>query len=187
MGRRIPATDVNSDDRGDYRLFGLPPGRFRVCAAPQGFAEEMSEAHRFVHTCHPAAIAAGDAADIVLTTNDVSGMDIRVQRGGAFKISGSVTDAAGAVADNPHVAAFPIDRRAESSHAVGREGRFTIRGLLAGPIHSPGIGRRTRPSGRDSPAGARTGSRIHVNRGRCRGRRRQRHHDVEGADRSAAA
>jgi hypothetical protein len=129
-GTPYPNYGAFSDDRGEYRVFGLPPGRYRVCAAPQGFADEPPDAYRFVLTCYPASVAAGDAADIVLTTSDAGGIDIRVQRGGTFKISGSVTDAAGTVADSPHVTAFPIDRRAESGATVGREGRFTIRGLL---------------------------------------------------------
>ena len=129
-GTPFPNAGAFSDDRGDYRVFGLPPGRYRACAAPQGSTGETSDTYRFVLTCHPAAIAAGEAADIVLTTSDASGIDIRVQRGGTFTISGSVMDAAGAVVDTPHVAAFPIDRRAESGYAMGRDGRFTLRGLM---------------------------------------------------------
>ena len=131
-GRPYPAFPVSSDDRGDYRLFGLSPGRYRVCAAPQRSSDGPAEAYRFVQTCHPAAVAPEDAADIVLTTSDASGMDIRVQRGGTFTVSGSVTDAAGAVVDSPHVSAFPIDRRAASGYAMGRAGRFVLRGLLPG-------------------------------------------------------
>ena len=129
-GTPYPNGGAFSDDRGDYRVFGLPPGRYRVCGTSQGSTGETSDTYRFLLTCHPAAIAAGEAADIVLTTSDVSGIDIRMQRGGTFKVSGSVTDAAGAVVDSPHVAAFPIDRRAESGYTTGRDGRFTLGGLM---------------------------------------------------------
>ena len=67
-GRPYPAFPVSSDDRGDYRLFGLSPGRYRVCAAPQRSSDAPAEAYRFVQTCHPAAVAPEDAADIMLTT-----------------------------------------------------------------------------------------------------------------------
>ena len=35
-GRPAPAMPVYTDDRGEYRLFGLLPGRYRVCATPEG-------------------------------------------------------------------------------------------------------------------------------------------------------
>jgi Carboxypeptidase regulatory-like domain len=158
-GTPYPAYPVSSDDRGDYRLFGLAPGRYRVCAAPERSSDEPAEASRFVHTCHPAAVAPGDAADIVLTTSDASGTDIRVQRGGTFTISGSVTDAAGAVVDRPHVSAFPIDRRTDSGYAMGRAGRFMLRGLLPGryivqaSVGGPDYPDDTRPPAREREVG----------------------------------
>ena len=94
-GSPYPHPGSKTDDRGDYRAFGLAPGRYRVCAAPGGSADAPSDTARFVRTCHPAAIAAGDAADIVLIASDANGIDIRVQRSGTFTVSGSVTDAAG--------------------------------------------------------------------------------------------
>ncbi len=37
-GRRqlMPAGSANTDDRGDYRIFGLPPGRYYLCAVFEG-------------------------------------------------------------------------------------------------------------------------------------------------------
>ena len=121
-----------TDDRGNYRVFGLAAGRYRVCAEPQGFVDTASDTARFVRTCHPAAVAAGDAADIVLTASDAIGMDIRMQRSGTLTVSGAVTDAAGDIVDAAHVTAVPADRRSSSSYARGSGGTFLLRGLTPG-------------------------------------------------------
>ena len=86
-------------------------------------------------------------------------MDIRVQRGGTFTVSGSVTDAAGAVVDGPHVSAFPVDRRADSGYTLGRAGRFVLRGLLPGryvvqaSVGGPDNPDQTRPPAREREVG----------------------------------
>ena len=70
-----PVTDnpVYSDDLGNYRLFRLAPGRYRVCANPRERAEsDDGTAMPFVKTCHPSAPSEGAAADVTLTSSDVS-------------------------------------------------------------------------------------------------------------------
>ena len=131
-GTPYPSFGMHSDDRGDYRVFGLAPGRYRVCAAPQSSADVSSDASRFVRTCHPAAVAEGDAADVLITTSDAAGIDIRVQRSGTFTVSGTVADAAGALVDAPRVTAVPLDRRVSSAYARGSGGLFVLRGLMPG-------------------------------------------------------
>jgi protocatechuate 3,4-dioxygenase beta subunit len=78
-----------TDDRGEFRLFRLPPGRYRVCASPGGrYSEADQDLSRFVRTCHLASIAEADAADVVLDAHDATEINIRVQRTGTFSVSG---------------------------------------------------------------------------------------------------
>jgi hypothetical protein len=158
-GTPYPSFGIRSDDRGDYRAFGLAPGRYHVCAAPQGSVDGLSEASRFVRTCYPAAIGEGDAADIILTNSDASGMDIHVQRSGTFTASGSVVDAAGSVVDAPSVQAVPLDRRNTPAWARGNSGTFVLRGLTPGQylikasVGGPENRGDTRPPAREEEVG----------------------------------
>ena len=81
----------STDDRGTFRLFGLKPGEYRVCANPEWrFGPPGDLRVRPIRTCYPSAIAVANAEPIVLTSADVTGIDIRVQRSRAFKVSGMV-------------------------------------------------------------------------------------------------
>jgi hypothetical protein len=121
-----------SDDRGEFRVYGLAPGRYRVCAHPQTFWPGKSEDRlRFVRTCHLASISESNAADVILDTEDATGIDIRVQRSATYSASGSVIDALGAPADGASIGSMRDDQSMDS-HAVTRGGQFLLSGLLAG-------------------------------------------------------
>src|SRR5262245_33300980 len=98
------APGAHSDDRGASRVFGLSPGRHRACAQPRGampFAP--TEQSRLVRTCHPASVDESSAADVVLTSEAISGIDIAIQRLGTYSVSGTVLDAAQTLADKAFV------------------------------------------------------------------------------------
>jgi hypothetical protein len=153
-GTPFPVNGSSTDDRGEYRLFGLPPGRYRVCAAPESSREPAGDAERFVRTCHPSSIAESDAADVVVSASEALGIDIRVQRAGAYSISGTVIDSAGATVEAPFVFASPLDRRNQSSSSgQGQNGRFLLRGLLPGQyVVRASIGGPANPSDTRPPA-----------------------------------
>jgi hypothetical protein len=93
-----------SDDRGAFRLFGLGPGQYRVCALPRNYAlrdEEIRE--RPVRTCYPSAVIDSEAQIVPLTTSEVGDIEIRVQRSRAFTVSGIVLDASGVPAEHANV------------------------------------------------------------------------------------
>jgi protocatechuate 3,4-dioxygenase beta subunit len=138
-----PASSVSSDDHGEYRLFGLAPGRYHVCAAAEGpFDNNDPAGSRFVRTCHLASIAAADAADVVLDSTDVSGIDIRVQRSGTFRLSGVVLDASGAPPKGGMVTAMRLDESI-SANAETRDGRFELKGIPPGRyLVRASVGRR---------------------------------------------
>jgi hypothetical protein len=133
-GRSVATYGGYSDDLGFYRVYGLAPGRYRVCARIEGSGEPngpSAEALRLVHTCHLAAVQDAHASDILLTTADATGIDIRVQRLGTHAITGRVLDASGAPADGAHVSATG-DLEGVNAWAKSIEGSFTLKGLLPG-------------------------------------------------------
>lgn len=131
-GTSVHTMPVESDDRGEFRVYGLAPGRYRVCAHPQSFWGRTSEDRlRFVRTCHLASISESSAADVMLDTEDATGVDIRVQRSATYSLSGSVLDAAGASADGAMIGAMRADHSA-GAHGISRSGQFLLNGLMPG-------------------------------------------------------
>ena len=124
---------VYSDDLGFYRVYGLAPGRYRVCASTQDrFGGSDAAPSKLVPTCHPAAVAESGASDIVLTSQDATGIDIRVQRVGSRSISGTVSGPSGAPIDGAEVGAYPLDDFGVSSSTQSRNGAFALQGLTPG-------------------------------------------------------
>jgi Carboxypeptidase regulatory-like domain len=120
-----------TDDLGGFRLFGLPPGTYRVCAVANGpDPRPYDEAEREVRTCAPSATSESQADTIVLR-RDVSGVEIRVQRQRTFSVSGSVVDSAGAAVSG-FVSVVNLDERGRSAGTEAVDGQFVARGLLPG-------------------------------------------------------
>jgi hypothetical protein len=131
-GAPVSALSVFSNDRGEYRLFGLAPGRYHVCASPQTqFDGDSSAPTRFVRTCHLASVLRSGAVDVVLERSDVAGTDIRVQRGATFSVSGTVVDSSGTAVENVSVSA-QSDDRSVSMNGQTQQGRFVLKGLPSG-------------------------------------------------------
>ena len=132
-GRPVPASG-ESDDRGVYRLFGLAPGRYRVCATPVArFVEEATlEAARFVRTCYPDSIAEAGAGDVVLAITDATDIDIRMQRTGTYTVSGSIVGVGGALVDRAYVSAFSQDDSQLNAGSDSRGDQFVVKGLAPG-------------------------------------------------------
>lgn len=124
----------HTDDRGRFRLFGLAPGRYRVCAepSPDSSSRRMSvpggdllqEGHDRSCTPEPVALASGDTPSVL----------IHARRVGAFTLSGTVTSATGADLTEAWVSVMRLqdDGNIGSVPANWREGRLVARGLLPG-------------------------------------------------------
>lgn len=85
---------VHTNDLGQYRLYGLEPGRYHVCASPprRTSAEPVRVAERFVTTCYPRASAIAGAADVQVTPGaQISGITIRLVRTHVVTVSGRVS------------------------------------------------------------------------------------------------
>ncbi len=132
-GSRATDNAVHTDDLGNYRLFFLAPGRYRVCASPTERGQDSgAPVLPFVRTCHPAATSEGGAADVTLTSSDVSGIDIRVQRTGGRTVTGTVVDAAGMPANGAWVSVISVAEVNRSGYTTVRDGAFSIGGLTPG-------------------------------------------------------
>ena len=133
-GSMLTGREARTDDQGKYRIFGLAPGRYRVCVRPAGSSNigPPGDAPAMLRTCYPAAVTEAEASDVSLTSEDVTGIDIRVQRVGSRSIAGTVIDAAGAPVEGASVAANPIDDYSRTASAKSHDGAFTIRGLVPG-------------------------------------------------------
>jgi len=122
---------IYTDDHGTYRIYGLMPGRYRVCARPSGdwFTGDLSGV---VRTCHPSTASESDASDVLLTSQDATGVDIRLQRLGIRSVSGTVVDASGAPADRTAVSVTPVEESGRGGGARTENGAFTVKGLAPG-------------------------------------------------------
>ena len=124
-----PAARAYSDDRGAYRAYGLAPGRYRVCAEIEQHPTVAEESTRLGTTCYPAAIDATNAGEVVLTSDDATGVDVRVQQFRTYSLSGRVVDASGAAVPAAVVDAYAVDEPGPSASARTRDGEFVLSGL----------------------------------------------------------
>lgn len=88
----VPAGADQSDDRGQYRVFGLPPGDYVVSATAGGseqavrqmFADpaaaQTAESSGYAPTYYPGVITTGDATKLKLApAQEISGIDFQIQ------------------------------------------------------------------------------------------------------------
>lgn len=131
---------LRTDDRGVFRLHGLSPGRYNICAtagedswSSRQRGEEVQPL-RYVRTCHPSATATSGAAPVTIKASDVAGITIQMQRGRTYTISGSVFRESGAPAEPASVSIEHADRPARGfvSGVEYRQGTFVARGVAAG-------------------------------------------------------
>jgi len=82
------ATDT-TDDRGEYRLFWLPPGEYLVAAIPPRGA--ATSGRQQVRTFYPATTDALMARPILVSGGqEMAGFDVEIQTAPSFKVSGEI-------------------------------------------------------------------------------------------------
>jgi len=130
------STMHGTDDLGHARLFGLPAGRYTLCAASDAIvfgSESLSRSERLLTTCYPSADE--DRAEPVrIDRADLEGIEIRMRRGRTFTIAGIVVDAAGAPAASARVnfVHFIPNGSGSSGLMVDAAGRFRITRVAPG-------------------------------------------------------
>jgi protocatechuate 3,4-dioxygenase beta subunit len=141
------AASAHTDDQGVYRLFGLLPGSYHVCAHANGiYVDAAGEGRRLAPTCHPATTMGRQARDVTVSERDVTGIDVHVQTVTTFAIEGTVVDAAGGTAAAVDVGAVSFDDQPASAHTVSHDGAFRLDNLPPGRYRlKASIGRRREP------------------------------------------
>ena len=139
-GRRTVgrAESTNTDDRGVYRLYGLPAGRYFIAASPPLEESprgelEMSSAR----TYYPNGTSAAEASVLnVRWGQELTGIDLVFRSQPTFSIAGLVADAeVGAACRACVVLAANLQEGqgfASRQFAVAPDGSYRIRGLAPG-------------------------------------------------------
>jgi hypothetical protein len=92
----LTSVDFTTDDRGVYRYYGVPPGRYRVsCGEVEGLLRTGASGKAFPRTFHPDVSEQGLATVIeVGEGTEMTGVDIRLSPAvKTYSIAGRVVDA----------------------------------------------------------------------------------------------
>ena len=134
-----------TDDRGEYRLYGLAPGKYYVSASQQGSGgrnarpqnpvdtEEIYAPTFYPNAVEPATAVALDAAPGAV----LGGLDVTLAKVRTVRVSGKVTDSGGKpAARNTRVFVVPREGAVSGfnrqSPVTMQQGMFVARGLRPG-------------------------------------------------------
>ena len=90
----MPVVSKATDDRGEYRLYGLPPGDYYVAATPRPLSAIAARAggDRSAKTFFPGAVDVNRATRITIHGGEeITSIDIGLQTPQAYKVSGTVS------------------------------------------------------------------------------------------------
>ena len=138
-----------TNDIGEYRIAGLPAGRYFIAATARrgGFGPARSgrpaaaaESDEYVRTFYPGSADAASAAPLDATPGAVlRGVDLAMAKGRTVTLRGRVTDASGVSAQGGRsrvmVSLYPRQLGAAEGNrpsGVDAAGNFEIRGVAAG-------------------------------------------------------
>lgn len=126
-----------SDDLGRVRVSRLAPGRYTVCAEPldTGASTPLGpqKRDRLLPTCYPGAREA-DALPITITSAEIDDLEIRLVRGRAFSIAGTIVDASGAPAPRAvaRISKYLTNGSTSGGFEIASDGHFEIAHLEPG-------------------------------------------------------
>jgi len=147
QGRKQLASygSANTNDIGEYRIFGLPPGRYYISvSARRSFGPDRRNAvqgpeEEYVSTYYPGTTEAATAAPVDIGPGALfSGADVALGKRRTVHVKGRVADASAAAPDNrrrpmvflvPRAGAAPSGNRPSN---IDANGTFDIRGVTAG-------------------------------------------------------
>jgi len=141
-----------TDDRGEYRVFWVTPGRYYLVVHPSALARAVAipvtsgspneiVEDRFPPTYYPGTIEVSQASPIdVRPGEELNGIDVSVSRQALFRIKGRVVDAK--TGQPPRTAAVTIVSRAQAAAPVASfgsaspynpaDGTFELRDVVPG-------------------------------------------------------
>ncbi len=142
-GQATPSgrNSAQTDDRGRYRVFDLPPGRYYVQATRRGAGPTATRDTAYATVIYPGATRMQDAQALQLPPGgEVSGIDMVLKTVPTFNVSGKVMDlAAGRPVAGGNVMAMNEDVFSTMGGGGGMgngqikpDGTFQLRGLSPG-------------------------------------------------------
>jgi hypothetical protein len=137
--RLVPAgevLDARSDDRGEFRLYGLMPGRYVVAAGVGQVA--TADMPGFARSYYPGVPSATSAQFVTVSAgDDVQAIDVVLVRAQTFRVAGRVLDAFGQPRTGGNMQMFP-SFAAGATASVGVSARLNDDGSFEFPNVAPG-------------------------------------------------
>jgi protocatechuate 3,4-dioxygenase beta subunit len=124
---------VLTDDRGFYRHYGLPPGRYRLCVTPSERTQAGTR-EALLKACYPADQDPANPSAVDVRTADVRNVNLVVRRGKRFSVSGTVVDGSGSPLNRGELSFYEQNVAPRRSLRVERPGpgRFIVRDVEPG-------------------------------------------------------
>ncbi len=137
--RLLPFGRDETDDRGQFRIFGIPPGNYYLSVSPRPFfGDPRREMRSFAPTFYPGVLRVEEAAGIEVTAGgEVGGFNITVIEAFSYSVSGRVLTPEGTPAHSVWIMSsnesgkdfFSIMGRPTNTNL---QGEFKVSGLLPG-------------------------------------------------------
>jgi hypothetical protein len=134
-----------TNDRGEYRLFWMPPGKYYLSANPSQLSRiglpgvPSSANNKYPRTYYPGSADVNGATEIdVPAGGELSGIDLRLAPQTTYRVRGRVIDSTtGQFPPNANLTIIPRDQVVGGISGLGNQynrsnGTFELRDLLAG-------------------------------------------------------
>ncbi len=138
-GRLLPFGRDETDDRGQFRIFGIPPGNYYLSVSPHPFIRDpRREMPSFAPTFYPGVLRIEEASRIEVTAGgEVGGFNITVIEAFSYSVSGRVLTAEGKPAHSAWIMSMKESGNDLSSMMgpntnTDLQGEFKVSGLLPG-------------------------------------------------------
>jgi hypothetical protein len=134
--RLVPESGSSTDDRGEFRIFGVPPGNYVIVARFDATDLGSRDRVRYVPTYYPGTPVASEAQHVTVGLGqEVSGIIIALARAATATVRGVVRSSG-----QDSFGRFVSAREISGPHAYGQieaaiaagDGSFAITGLLPG-------------------------------------------------------
>ena len=138
-GRLLPFGRDETDDRGQFRIFGIPPGNYYLSVSPAPFIRDpRREIRSFAPTYYPGVLRIEEAARIEVTAGgEIRGFNITVMEAISYSVSGRVLTPEGTPAHSVWIMSMQESGK-DLSSIMGQntntdlQGEFKVPGLLPG-------------------------------------------------------